>query len=116
REAVGGDELVIAALAVGPDAGLQGGVREPADPAEARRVYESATSGEARAPKLPGPPVEKGVDGWREGGPLDRDPPVGLDEHEQDVLAAQRGQQPAAGRAAEGIVPDLVGEDAPVGD
>ena len=44
------------------------------------------------------PCVEHGVDARREGRVLDRDPPVALDEHEQDVLAAQAGQQPVAGR------------------
>ena len=40
----------------------------------------------------------------REGGALDRDLPVALDEHEEDVLAAQAGQQPAARRVAEAVV------------
>ena len=43
-------------------------------------------------------------------GVLDRDPPVALHEHEQDVLAAQRGQSLAGRGAAEAVVPDLVGE------
>ena len=43
----------------------------------------------------------------RERRALDRDPPVALDEHEQDVLAAQAGQQPVAGRGAEAVVGDL---------
>ena len=58
------------------------------------------------------PAVEHGVDRGRERGALDRDLPVALDEHEQDVLAAQAGQQPVAGRVAEAVVADLVGEDA----
>ena len=41
---------------------------------------------------------------------LDRDPPVALDEHEQDVLAPQAGQQPVAGRRAEAVVGELAGE------
>ena len=41
---------------------------------------------------------------------LDRDPPVALDEHEQDVLAAQVGQQPRAGSVAEAVLGDQAGE------
>ena len=63
-----------------------------------------------------GPVVEQRVDGRREGGALDRNLAVGLDEHEQDVLAAQTGQQPVARGVAEAVVADLVGEDGLVVD
>ena len=46
----------------------------------------------------------------RERRALDRAPPVALDEHEQDVLAAQAGQQLVAGRVAEGVVGELARE------
>ena len=75
-------------------------MREPAEAAEGRRGEERAARGEAGGPQLRGAPVEHGVDAGREGRVLDRDPPVALDEHEQDVLAAQAGQQPVAGRGA----------------
>ena len=39
--------------------------------------------------------------------PSTRDLPVALDEHEQDVLAAQVGQQPVARRVAVAVVADL---------
>ena len=41
---------------------------------------------------------------------------VGLDEHEQDVFAAQCGQQPVGGSACDRVVLDLGGEHAPVVD
>ncbi len=41
---------------------------------------------------------------------------VGLDEHEQDVFAAQRGQQPVRGRVGERVVLDLGGEHATIVD
>ena len=44
----------------------------------------------------------------------DRHPPVALDEHEQDVLAPQAGEQPVAGRVAEPVCGDLAGERLPV--
>ena len=89
---------------------------EPADSAETRRVDEGATSGEAGVPQLPGPLVEKSIDGWRERGPLDRNVAVGLNEYDEDVRATQAGQQLAARGGAEGVVFDLVGEDALVVD
>ena len=109
-EAVVLDELVVAPLAVDPDPGLQGGVRQPAEPAERRRGEEGAARREAGGPQLRGAPVEHGVDLGRERRVLDGDAPVALDEHEQDVLAAQPGQQPVAGRGAEGVVRDRAGE------
>ena len=111
REAVALDELVVAQLVVDPDARLQGRVRQPAEAAERRRGEEGAAGGEAGGLQSPGPLVESGVDPRRERGALDRDLAVALDEHEQDVLAAQAGQQPVARRAAEAVVADLVGED-----
>ena len=54
--------------------------------------------------------VEHRVDLGREGRALHRDLAVALDEHEQDVLAAQAGQQLVAGRVAEVVVGDLAGE------
>ena len=44
-------------------------------------------------------------------GSLDRDLAVALDEHEQDVLAAQTAQQPIGGGVAKAVVADVVGED-----
>ena len=108
REAVVLDELVVAPLAVDPDPRLQGGVRQPAEAAEGRRGEEGAARGEAGGRQLRGALVEHGVD---PGGVLDRDLPVALDEDEQDVLAAQAGQQPVAGGGAEAVAGDLAGED-----
>ena len=85
-------------------------MRQPAEAAERRRGEERAARREAGGPQLRGAPVEHGVDPGREGRVLDRDPPVALDEHEQDVLAAQPGQQPVAGRGAEAVVRDRAGE------
>ena len=85
-------------------------MRQPAEAAEGRRGEEGAARGEAGGPQLGGAPVEHGADAGREGRALDRDPPVALDEHEQDVLAPQAGQQPVAGRGAEAVVGDLAGE------
>ena len=110
-EAVVLDELVVAPLGVDPDPRLQGGVRQPAEAAEGRRGEEGAARGEAGGPQLRGALVEHGVDPGREGRALDRDPPVALDEHEEDVLAAQAGQQPVAGGGAEAVAGDLAGED-----
>ena len=110
-EAVALDELVVAPLGADPDPRLQRGVRQPAEPAEGRRGEEGAARGEAARPQLRGALVEHGVDPGREGRALDRDPPVALDEQQQDVLAAQAGQQLVAGRGAEAVAGDLAGED-----
>ena len=110
-EAVALDELVVAPLGADPDPRLQGGVRQPAEPAEGRRGEEGAARGEAARPQLRGALVEHGVDPGREGRALHRDPPVALDEQQQDVLAAQAGQQPVAGSGAEAVAGDLAGED-----
>ena len=110
-EAVALDELVVAALGADPDPRLQGGVRQPAEPAEGRGGEEGAARREASRPQLCGALVEDGVDPRREGRALDRDPPVALDEQQQDVLAAQARQQPVAGSGAEAVAGDLAGED-----
>ncbi len=96
REAVVADELVVAPLAVDPDPRLHRGVRQPAEAAERRRGEERAARGEAGGLQLRVALLEHLVDLGRERGVLDRDPPVALDEHEQDVLAPQAGQQPVA--------------------
>ncbi len=111
REAIARDELVVAQLVVDPDTRLQGRVRQPADAAERRRGEEGAPGAEAGGLQPLGPPVEHGVDLWRERGVLNRDLAVALDEHEEHVLAAQARQQPAAGRVAEAVVADLLAED-----
>ncbi len=111
REAVGLDELVVAPLAVDPDARLHGGVRQPADAAERRRGEEAAPRREAGGLQPPGSAGENGIDLGRERGALDRDLAVALDEREDDVLAAQAGQQLVAGSVAEAVVADLLGED-----
>ena len=110
-EAVALDELVVAPLGADPDPRLQGGVRQPAEPAEGRRGEEGAARGEASRPQLRGALVEHGVDPGREGRALHRDLPVALDEQQEDVLAAQAGQQPVAGSGAEAVARDLAGED-----
>ena len=53
------------------------------------------------------PAASDGVDLRRERGALHRDLAVALDEHEQDVLAAQAGEQALAGGVAEAVVADL---------
>ena len=80
-------------------------------PAERRRGEVRAAGGEACGLQSLGSPVERGDDSRRERGVADRDLAVALDEHEQDVLAAQAAQQPAGSGAAEAVVADLVGED-----
>jgi hypothetical protein len=110
-EAVGLDDLVVAPLAVDLDPRLHGGVRQPAEAAEGRRGQEAAARGEARRPQLRVAPVQHGVDRGRDGRALDRSLTVALDEHEQDVLAAQAGQQPVAGRVAEAVACDQAGQD-----
>ena len=85
-------------------------MREPAEAAECRRGEEGAARGEAGGPQLRGAPLERGVDAGREGRVLDRDPPVALDEHDQDVLAPQARQQPVAGSGAEAVVGERAGE------
>ncbi len=110
-EAVAPDELVVAPLRADPNARLQGGVRQPAEPAESRRREERAARGEAARPQLRSALAEHGVDTGREGRALDRDLPVALDEQEEDVLAAQAGQEPIARSGAEAVAGDLAGED-----
>ena len=85
-------------------------MREPAEAAEGRRGEEGAARREAGGPQLLGAAVDHAGDAGRERRPLQRDPPVALDEHEQDVLAPQAGEQPVAGRGAEGVVGDQAGE------
>src|SRR6476619_6202377 len=89
---------------------------EPADAAETGRVGESAPSGEARGPQPAGSLVEQSIDGWGEGGALDRNLAVGLDEHEEDVLATEPGQKLVRGGVAVGVVLDLLCEDGGVVD
>src|SRR3954453_16962684 len=79
-QAVSLDELVVAPLGVDPEARLHAGVRQPADPAKGRRGQEGAPGGEAGGLEPLGPLVESGRDLWGEGGALDRDPAVALDE------------------------------------
>src|SRR3954449_7528294 len=74
REAVAPDELVVAPLGADPDPRLQGGVRQPAEPAEGRRAQEGAAGAEAPGSQLRAPVVEHGVDPRREGRALDGDP------------------------------------------
>ena len=85
-------------------------MRQPAEAAEGRRGEEGAARREACGPQLRVARVEHGADAGREGRALDRDPPVALDEHEQDVLAPQARKQPVAGSGAEAVVGDLAGE------
>ena len=75
---------------------------EPAQAAERRRGEEGAARVEAGGVQLLLALVEHAVDPRRERRALDRAPPVALDEHEQDVLAAQAGEELVAGRVAEG--------------
>ena len=90
---------------------MQGGMRQPAGAAERRRGQEGAPRGEAGGLQSFRPLVENSVDPWRERGALDRAPSVALDERDDDVLAAQAGQQLVAGGVAEAVAPNLIGED-----
>jgi hypothetical protein len=85
-------------------------MREPAEAAEGRRGDEGASRGEAGGPQLRAAPPEHGVDPGRDRGVLDGHPAVALDEHDQDVLAAEAGEQPVAGSGGEAVVGDLAGE------
>ena len=118
-EAVAGDEGVVTLLAVDPQPRLQGRMGQPADRAERRRGEEGAPGGEPGGLQCAGPRVQDGVDPRREARTLHSDAPVALDEGEDDVLAAQAGQQVIGGDSPEGIacrrpregmlVPDLGG-------
>ena len=79
-------------------------------PPKVGEVRKALREEKPAAAQLRGAPVEHGVDAGREGRALHRDPPVALDEHEQDVLAPQAGKQPVAGSGAEGVVGDLARE------
>ena len=59
---------------------------------------------------------QRSIDLRRERTALDRLLAVGLHEHEQNVLAAQAGQELVGRRAGDGVVLDLGGEHAPVVD
>ena len=98
REAIAPDELVVAPLAVDPDARLQGGVRQPADAAERRRGEEGAAGREAGGLQLPRPRVEDGVDLRRERGAL-RPRPCRSSRRTRAARPCRAGRS-AAGRRA----------------
>ena len=91
-------------------------MRQPTDAAVRCRGEEAAASGEAGVLQPLVPLGERSIDLGRKGRALDRELAVGLHKHEQDVLAAQSGQQPVGGGPGDGIVLDLGGEHAPVVD
>src|SRR5260221_11319599 len=98
-EAVGGgergaaEESGIPFFGVDPQPGLQGGVDEQAEPAEGRGGEPGALRGPAGAGQRGGASAQDGVDAGREGRPLDGDLPVAFDKDDDDVLAAQSGEQ-----------------------
>ena len=73
-------------------------------PPNVGEVRKALARREPGRPQPRGAGVEHGVDLRRERRVLDRDPPVALDEGDDDVLAAQPGQQVGAGRVAERVV------------
>ena len=111
-EAVALDELVVAAAGCrsgSPTAGWS--APASSSPPKVDEVRKALREEKPGALQLRGAAVEHGVDPGREGRALHRDLPVALDEQEQDVLAAQAGQQPVAGRGVEAVLRDLAGED-----
>ena len=102
-EPAAGDELGIPLLAVNPQPRLQGGVRELADPAEAGGGDPGALRGPAGAGQRGGALAQECVDARGEAGALDGDLPVAFDEGDDDVLAAQSGEQVRSGDTGLGI-------------
>src|SRR5262249_1433556 len=86
------DQLGIPLVGVDPQPRLQGGVAEPAEPAEAGGCDEGTPRGPAGVGQRGGSPAQDGVDAGREARALDGDLPVAFDEGDDDVLAAQSGQ------------------------
>src|SRR6185437_15944224 len=102
-EPIAGDELVVALVAIDPQPRLQGGVGEPADPAEGRGGQPGALGGPAGPGQRGGVPAQDGVDSRREAPTPDGDLPVAFDDGDDDVLAAQSGQQIRGGDGGLGV-------------
>ena len=102
-EPAAGDQLGIPLLGVDPQPRLQGGVGELADPAEARGGEPGAPRGPAGVGQRGGAPAQEGVDAGREARALDGGLPVAFDEGDDDVLAAQSGEQVRSGDAGFGV-------------
>ena len=68
-------------------------MRQPASAAHRGGAEEGAAGGEPGRVQLLGPGIEQRVDRRRERRVLGRVPPIALHEREQDVLAAQAGEQ-----------------------
>ena len=85
-------------------------------PPNVDEAQPAAAGAEARGLQLLGSRGEHAVDLRREGGSLHSDLAVALDEHEQDVLAAQAGQQLVGRRVAIGVAAELGREDRSIVD
>src|ERR1019366_5381554 len=96
-EPAAGDKLGIPLCGVDPQPRLQGGVGELADPAEARGGDPGALRGPAGARQWGGTLAQDGVDAGGEAGALDSGLPVAFDEGDDDILAAQSGEQVRSG-------------------
>src|ERR1700741_3803500 len=83
---------------------------QPAAGAGRRRGEERAAGGEAGRLQPFGPVLEHGTDLRRQLGILECAAAVALDEGDDDVLAAEPGQQLVAGRATEGVDGAVLGE------
>src|SRR6185437_9094848 len=94
-----------------------GGVREPADPAGGRGAGPGALRGPTGARQRAGLLAQDGIDARREAGTPDGDLPVAFDEDDEDVLAAQSGQQVRSGDGGLGVrAVDGLPEDTRVGE
>src|SRR4029077_19778828 len=96
---VAGDQVGIPQFGVDPQSRLQGGVGELADPAEAWGGDPGAPRGPAGPGQCGGAPAQDGVDAAGETRALNGDLPVAFDEVDDDVLAAQSGEQVRSGDA-----------------
>ena len=100
RETFAPGQRGIAPGAVDPDSRLERGVGEPAASAVRRGGEPTAPGREAVGRELLVAGFDELGDGRRERRSLDGHLPVALDEHEQDVLAAQSLEEPAGRRVA----------------
>ncbi len=96
-------ELGIPLWAVDPQPRLQGSVREFADPTEARGGEPGALRGPAGAGQRGGSAAQEGVDARGRACALDGALSVAFDEGDDDVLAAQTGEQVRSRDAGLGV-------------
>ena len=86
-------------------------MRQPAGAAERGRGEECAPCVEAGGLQSLRPVGESRIDVRRDNGILEPDHSIALDERDDDVLAAQAGEQLVAGGGTESVTLELVRED-----